>query len=274
MPFIVTRRGSKNLTYAKTRRKELWQPTRGVRSYIGQDTWLDTVRAVSLVLPKSAAFSHETALRIMGLPLPELIDDPLYVTREGGTVRRRGVRCYERKLDGDIEWWNNVPLTRPLRTWHDMAPRLELPDLVAIADVLLRRSLCTPEELNDLRGVRHRACLHKVAELADGGSWSPRESILRVAMHLKGLPKPELNGVVVEDGIAIGTADWLWREYRVIADYDGGHHDSRRQRHQDSQTRDDYRYYGWDHVPLTSRMGDDQAVERVARALRKRGWAG
>lgn len=269
MPFPVTRRGSTNLTYAQTRRRYLWTPTRGVRAYVGQDTWEDKVRSIALVLPKSTAFSHETAARIIGLPLPDF-DDSVTVTREGGKVRRKAVTSYQRKLAGDVEVWKGLIVTKPLRTWRDLGASLEVPDLVAMADVLLRRSLCSVE---DLQSAKHPKPLAEAALLADAGSWSPRESILRVAMHRAGLPAPQLNVLIVQDGTVLGTADFLWREYRVIADYDGGHHNARRQRHQDAQTRDDYRYHGWDHVPLTSQMGIDQMVDRVARALRRRGWS-
>ena len=78
---------------------------------------------------------------------------------------------------------------------------------------------------------------------------------------------------IVEGGDVLGRGDFVWREWRVIADYDGGHHRYVRQRHQDAQTGDDYRFGNWDHVPLTSAMDLSQAVHRVERALRRKGWA-
>ncbi len=273
MPFTVTHNGTADLTYAQTRHRELWTPTRGVRATILEDTWRDHVAAVALVLPAGAAFSHSTAARLIGLPLPQLSPYPLEVTREGAKIRRHGVRGYQRHLTGEVEIWHGLPATRPLRTWRDLGGRLDIPHLVAIADVLLRRALCTEEDLHDLHGVHHRKLLQQAANLADAGSWSPRESLLRVAMRTRGLPAPELNGLIVEDGDVLGRGDFVWREWRVIADYDGGHHGHARQRHQDAQTRDDYRFGNWDHVPLTSAMDLTQTAHRVERALRKKGWA-
>jgi len=138
--------------------------------------------------------------------------------------------------------------------------------------VLLRRRVCGSEELRDVTGRRHARALARAAELADGGSASPEESKLRLALRDRGLPPPQLNAHIVEDGEWLGCGDFVWRVHRVVADYDGKHHDRTKQRHQDAQTRDDYAAAGWRHVPLTGAMSRDQAVDRVERALRARGW--
>jgi very-short-patch-repair endonuclease len=81
-----------------------------------------------------------------------------------------------------------------------------------------------------------------------------------------------LNEDIIEDGIWIGCGDLVWRTWRVIADYDGDHHDESGQRHQDAQTRDDYVATGWRHIAVTKKMSDHEAVDRIERALRERGW--
>ncbi len=91
-------------------------------------------------------------------------------------------------------------------------------------------------------------------------------------MRGRGLPPPLLNGHIIDAGTWLGCGDFVWRQFRVIADYDGKHHDKPRQRHQDAQTRDDYAAAGWRHVPITGAMSREQAVDRVERALRARGW--
>ena len=142
MPFAVTLNGTSDLSYAQTRHRELWTPTRGGRATILEDTWRDHVAAVALVLPAGAAYSHSTAARLIGLPLPQLAPYPLEVTREGAKIRRQGVRGYQRHLAAAVEVWDGLPATSPLRTWRDLGGRLDIPYLVAIADVLLRRALC------------------------------------------------------------------------------------------------------------------------------------
>ena len=68
--------------------------------------------------------------------------------------------------------------------------------------------------------------------------------------------------------------DFVWPQYRTIADDDGDHHRDEKQHTQDNETRDLYAAYGWRHVPLTKRMlrNMNAAMERIARALRDRGW--
>ncbi len=261
---------------AETRRRYLWTPTRGVRATLDEKSWLDEVHALSLVLPTGAVFSHSTAAVLLDLPLPEVDPRPFHFTSDvkARRGRRKNVSWHQRPIEGQTLVWNEFPVTHPVRTWRDLAATLDVAHLVAVADVLLRRQWCDRELLLKLTGLRHIAKLRCAAELADGGSWSPKESEMRVAMHDAGLPRPELNGLIVEDGLVIGTGDLVWRKYKTIADYDGGHHIRSDQRHQDAQTRDDYSAAGWRHVALTSKMSHHQAVERTKRALRQHGWDG
>ena len=260
------------MTYKQSLRPAFYSPTRGVRAGIDEQGWWAELAAFTLVLPPEAVFSHTTAAKIQSLPLPKSDPRPFHVTCANRRGSRSGITWHARSVTGATDLWHGWPVTSPLRTWQDLGALLTLPQLVAMADVLLRRHICTTAELAALNGIRHRRRLAEAAALADGGSWSPRESILRVAMHDRGLPAPELNGHIVEQAVLLGTGDYVWRLYKVIADYDGDHHDHPRQRHQDAQTRDDYAAAGWRHVALTKQMSLDDAVGRVERALRQRGW--
>ena len=260
----------------ETRSRYLWTPTRGVRATLDERAWLDEVKALALVIPTRTVFSHTTAAVLADLPLPNEDPRPFHFTSDSNVHRgrRKGVKWHLRHVQGQVITWHGFPITHPLRTWRDLGDLLQVPDLVAVADVLLRRGWCSQADLLALTGVRHKVKLRKAAERADGGSWSPRESLLRVAMLDEGVPEPELNGEIVEGGTVIGTGDFVWREYRTVADYDGGHHNQPGQRHQDAQTRDDYAAEGWRHVPITSKMSQSEGVDRVTRALRQRGWEG
>jgi hypothetical protein len=91
-------------------------------------------------------------------------------------------------------------------------------------------------------------------------------------MSAHGLPRPDLNARIIESGEVLGTGDFVWRGNKVIADYDGAHHDRAGQRHQDAQTRDDYAATGRRHVTVTGQMGLAEALGRIERALLERGW--
>ena len=273
MAFRVTRDGAGPLSYEQTRRYPA--PTPGVR--LQGDDWWELVRAYALVLHPLTAFSHVTAASILNLSLPREHQQsrPLHVTTDtdGHAGQRAGLTWHHRRLDpAQVIPWSGTFVTSPLRTWRDLAALLTVDDLVIVADELLQRGMCTQKELRQTAGLRHARPLRKAAEHARSGSLSPQETRLRLNATRRGLPEPTLNEDIIEDGIWIGCGDLVWRPWRVIADYDGLHHDDPRQRHQDAQTRDDYTAAGWRHVAVTKKMTDDDAVERIERALRERGW--
>ena len=241
------------------------------------DDWWERVRAYALVLPDLTAFSHVTAASILNLSLPPAHQQakPLHVTTDiaGRAGRRKGLKWHHRRLDAsEVRKNAGVFVTSPLRTWRDLAALLATDDLVIIADELLQRALCTHEDLSETVGLRHHRKLSDAASKARPGSLSPQETRLRLSVSAGGLPEPTLNEDIIEDGIWIGCGDLVWRMWRVIADYDGLHHDDPGQRHQDAQTRDDYTAAGWRHVAVTKAMSDHDAVDRIARALREQGW--
>lgn len=171
MPFVVTRTGTPELTYEQVRR--LNAPTRGVRGSTG---FMDELRAFSLVLPPKTVFSHITAACVQNLRLNAGTSRPYHVTTDstGKRGKRKGLTWHQRALaEDEMDRWHGLPVTSPLRTWQDLAQSQTLTDLVVVADVLLRRKLCTPEQLRDVHGRGHKHLLLEAALKADGGSASP-----------------------------------------------------------------------------------------------------
>ena len=273
MPFIVTKRGTEDLTYAQTRRAGLRTPTRGVRTAATAKSWLDLVQAVALTLPTGAVFSHTTAARIHGLPTPPNTHDDVHVTvpKRGS---RNAVTWHQRDVGDCSELVKGLHVTNANRTWLDLGACIEMPQLVAVTDVMLRRGLLQISDLVVPVGTRGARRLRQAAELADPGSRSVRETLLRVKLHLNGLPAPEINSDIIEDGVWLGTGDLVWREYRLVIEYDGIHHDKPRQRHQDAQTRNAYAEHGWICIVLTSGQFEhlDDTIGQIVRVLRQRGW--
>ncbi len=274
MAFLVSRAGCPGMTYKQTHRRELRRVTRGVRAV--SDDWWERVRAYSLVMPPGAVFSHVTAAVIQDLNLPP--DPPrelLHITTPapGPRVRRKGMTAHSRPLPvRDVERWHGVLVTSPARTVRDLADLLDRDALIVMADELLRTGLCGQADLLPQPGQRHAQMLRTVSRLADAGSASPEETRLRLQLHDAGLPPPTLNEDIIEDGLWIGRGDLVWRPWRTIADYDGDHHKTTAQRHQDSQTRDDYTAEGWRHIAITKKMKKQDRIDRVTRALRENGW--
>jgi hypothetical protein len=62
----------------------------------------------------------------------------------------------------------------------------------------------------------------RMVHFLDTRSESPGESVSRVRMHLDGLPAPELQQEIHgPDGRVIARVDFLWRERRLVGEFDG-----------------------------------------------------
>lgn len=181
---------------------DLSRPTHGVRSLEPPETFRDRVLATRVALPSDVAFSHLTAARLWGLPLPlDLEDGSIDVMRatSASRVRRRG--CVGRRgLESRATAVHRgVLLTSLEDTWCDVGETLELDDLVVVGDAVARR-LADVSPLRDalLRRVRPRGAvaLRAALGLVRVGSDSPMESRCRLVFHRAGLPEPELNAVI------------------------------------------------------------------------------
>ncbi len=266
-PFLV------NL--GPTRRVGLRMPTRGVRAPSAENAWIDDVLAVALVLPEKAAFSHQTAAHLLGLPIPSRLESskPLHVTVPGQRGSRKAVKWHRAPIAGTV-LARGVRVTDAQRTWLDLGTALTLPESVAVADVILRRGFV--KTLSVPSGIRGAVGLRAAVELADPRSQSPKESILRVELHLAGLPKPEVNLNIYEQGDWVGRGDLVWPEYRLYVEYDGRHHGTDHQRHQDAQTRNRLGQLGWSVRVVTENMMKHvhEVVSMVTEDLVQAGWRG
>ncbi|MBK6762752.1 MAG: hypothetical protein IPG68_05495 [Micrococcales bacterium] len=120
MPFLITKSGTPELTYAQSRRAGLRKPTRGVRTDAAARSWLDDVAAVALTLPTDAAFSHTTAAQLLGLPTPHPDGRPFHVTVPTRRGTRKAVAWHQRGLS-EVLTIGAVPVTGYRRTWMDLA---------------------------------------------------------------------------------------------------------------------------------------------------------
>lgn len=275
-PFRVSREGGAGLPYSATRRVAWRSPTHGVRCAAHESRWRDLLAAIALVLRPGAAFSHQTAAQLLGLPLPAKFEDmqPVHVTVPVGASRgtRQQVVWHRAPISNRVITAADLPITDAGRTWMDLGSHLDLPRLVAVTDVILRRRLCS--ELVVPPRARGAQRLRKAAELADPRSCSPEESEIRVELILAGLPTPEVNFDVIVHGEWIGQGDLVWPEYLLYVEYDGGHHADPQQRHQDAQTRNRLALLGWRVRVVTSAMRTHDVVEMVTEDLRAAGWPG
>jgi hypothetical protein len=204
------------------------------------------------------AFSHRTAARLWGMPVPHRWTErePVDVLAIGkrGRIRRPGIRSWETTADIDVVRHESGPLTTPPETWVHLATltRRELPLewLVAAGDFLISGTrlrggartapLATMDQL--IRSVsRHGSgrgarVLDRALPLLRAPVDSPRETLLRLGLIRAGLPEP-----VVQPGIrttaGIRHPDLGYLRERVLLEYLGDVHRSDRRRWLDDLTR-------------------------------------
>ena len=245
-------------------------------------------RAWMLRLPWYAFFTHQTAARVHGIPLPpRLTEAGVHVGVAAG--RRRidalGVVPHHLALvPGDVVTTKQVRVTSVERTWVDLAVVLTLDELVAAGDFLLwRKDQRTTRSRLDAavdrysgrRGYRNlRIALSLLTDHAD----SPPESEIRVAVLRAGLPAPEINvPIIAPDGTRVARTDYSWRRYRAAMEYEGDHHRTdKRQWYEDIRRMNDLQAIKWTGIRAAAPDYADPRplIERLKRVLRNGGWDG
>lgn len=193
------------------------------------DRYLTRILAARQRLEGEVVFSHESALRLLGLPAPARWPEEVHLLcerRSGGRtqldIRRH---CLGWEAAPTVEAYG-VRVTSPARTAVDMALSRPLPAAVVAADAVLR---CFPDaraeyvEILQLLGPKYRGLARagRVLDFADPGSESPGESISRVHIAQLGFARPELQKRVRDaDGFA-GRLDFFWPAVGVGGEFDG-----------------------------------------------------
>ena len=97
------------------------------------------------------------------------------------------------------------------------------------------------------------------------------ETRARLAFGTAGLPEPELNATVyAEDGHFLARVDFVWREQRVIVEYEGDQHRTdRRQWQNDIQRLRLLEGLGWKVIRITAAdLSDPHRRDQLMSTLR------
>jgi hypothetical protein len=269
---------------------------RGVRIPTDVDLTHESVRAAYMTrMAPGQAFSHLTAARIWGIPLPHEFTtaEGVHVSVRAPTSPPRGPGITGHRISdphASAISRAGVPVVDAATTWCHLAMTLAQDDLVAAGDHLVLtpaiadrhdpRPFVTLAQLQQrvdrYHGPGARAARSALRHVRDG-SESRRETPLRLILVRAGLPEPELNvDIFAEGGRWIGRADQVFRDWKTIAEYDGEQHrTSDRQYERDELKIEEFGHAGWTVVRIRKKallFRGAEAVERVSRALRSRGW--
>ena len=279
------RRG--NPGYKRTLSRRYRRPHRGVRvDAAAAEDFLVRCDAALAAAPPGAALSGRTAATCTPCPCRAASPAARRPAPADGCLRRShvdvaGIECRLCVLPPEhTRVYGGLLVTTPARTFLDLAAVLSLPDLVAVADVIVARHLATEDELRALvawagrrRGVR---AARDALRLLDPRSKSPQESRLRVLLALASLPVPEPNAYIVDAaGGFVAEGDLVWREYKVLVEYDGAVHLDEAQRRKDAARRNQLVREGWILLVYTADVlgrWPGRIVADVQDALLARGW--
>lgn len=236
-------------------------------------------------MPANAFFSHETAARLWGIPVPgpaEALRTPVHIAipDPARAPHATGIRGHRLQIDDhEVTTKFGLRVTTPTRTWLDLA-HLRLPDLVAAGDFVIHRRapLASLADLDaalrrrrNPRGIRN---LHRALHLLDDAAESPPESVLRTVIVLSGLPRPQAN-VEIRDGRGrfVARGDLVFARERVIVEYQGDYHRARDQWRADLTRRSRLEALGWRVVEVGADDLRDPAdlVYRLRQLLVPRG---
>jgi very-short-patch-repair endonuclease len=290
-PFRAKDARARGIGEKRLRGGDLLAPFSGVRVPATEqdpDPVLARCAAYAATMAPGQFFSHSTAARIHGLPVPGREEgEPLHVTvfQPDRAPRARGILGHHARAESfDVVVRHGWFVVAPADTLRQLATSLRVEDVVVAGDSAVggRDPLVSMGELQALarrqRGARGAAVLRAAVDLIRVGAESPQETRLRLLLRNAGLPEPELN-LDIQDaaGRFVARGDLVYPQYRVVVEYDGDQHrTSRAQFERDVERLEELSRTGWRVIRvLAHHLRDAPALAaRVRAALRAGGWQG
>lgn len=277
--FTVSEGLERGYSAAELRSMAFTAPARGARitAAIGDEAQA-LLEAVRVLARDDHFFSHTTAARIHGMPLPARLEKEARVHLSsptgGSRMRRPGVVGH--RLKSAVEEVDGLRVESRADTFVHLAPMLSLEELVTVGDWLVstkRHDPLTVEDLTDaLRRYPGARGLHRARQavaLVRVGSESPRETLVRLLI-MGALPEPTLQHEVFDaTGLFVARLDASWPSLKLAVEYDGEHHADPAQQERDRIRREKLRALGWHIIVVTKDDlldGGAGLLQRIVRA--------
>jgi hypothetical protein len=259
---------------ARLRAADLSAEFYGVRRVGEARSVEERAAAYAARMPRSGRFTHTTAAILHGLRLPEgFFETGLHV---GVAIPHRaprvaGVIGHQVAPDSKTVVRKRLVLSGPVEAWVQCATVLKPDDLIVMGDGLVRRQQPLAS-IHDLAAAvsgavhrRGRVHLHHALDWIRPGTDSARETALRLMVVRAGFPEPEVNGEIINrHGARIARGDLVYRQQRVILEYDGRHHAEAGQFSVDIARLDELMEEEWRVIRV-----DKALMDRRAELLRK-----
>lgn len=227
-----------------------------------------------LACGESALLSHHSAAATWGFR--PSFNGLIHITAIGSDAGRDrpGIRAHRvSQLDPrDIRRYQGIPITSPARALLDIAPDLTDRYLERALDEALVRRLLSHAAINAmLNAYPNRRGVARLRAAADPGrstteTRSDGEEALLALIRRADLPPPEVNAK-----IGSYTADFLWREQKVIVELDGyDYHRGRAAFERDHERDAEHQRMGFLVIRVTGRQLNrepETLLVRIATAL-------
>jgi hypothetical protein len=250
--------------------------------YVAADGWdQDTrIRAALKLHPKGAFASHDSAARVLRLPVPDSWFEHVTVKDPVDRRYRPEIKPHVTKRHRGVITVRGMPVTDPITTFLQMAGRLSLVDLVILGDAIVRIFKIPPKRLVQAASKSkdyYAAAALRGACLVRKGVDSPMETRLRMLIVVAGLPEPVVNvRLVNEDGTWRRRFDLCYPRIKLVVEYDGRQHaEDTKQWNSDLERREELDDEGFRILVVTSDgiyKRPERTLHRVRRQLVLRGW--
>ena len=182
----------------------------------------------------------------------------------------------ERFQPDEVTSLAGVAVATPARAGFDLARHLRGATAVAHLDALARATRITKQNLMSLivryPGARGNKGARWLIDMMDAGAESPKESWLRLVLVIAGFTPPTTQ-IRVTDGHFVAYLDMGWEHQMVALEYDGDHHRADREQYiKDIRRAETLERLGWHVVRVIKEDRPRDIVERVSRALERRGY--
>lgn len=191
--------------------------------------------------------------------------------RQPGLVVRMDRYCQD-----EVMTIRTLPVTTPARTAFDLGRYLPRAAALGRMDALMRVAPFSAADVGTLMGrygpVRGIRQLRGLLPLVDMGAQSLKESWLRLLLIDGGLPVPETQIPVLDDGFPIAYLDMGWRAIKLAVEYDGDQHRTeRRQYVRDLRRMPLLADRGWEIIRVIAEDRPAEVLYRVRQAFERRG---
>ena len=190
--------------------------------------------ALRLIARDDQFFSHTTAARIHGMPLPaRLEDDLVHLASPSFTVRTRRDGVVGHRIKAIVEEVDGMRVESIPDTFVHLGMHvLSIEELVEVGDWIVHPRRAHRLDAADLQtrareyaGARGIRTVSAAIPLLRAGSDSPGETRTRLLLREHGLPEPTLQHQVRDgSGRLVATLDLAYPDRLVGIEYEGAHH--------------------------------------------------